>query len=139
MRNFITKSSLTANQSFCAEVAELVDALGSGSSEGSLIGVRVPASAPIKKPAESVRYSGSSLSAASVYFFDFAPWSTFWSTLAENTFSIRSIAARRAGSLNYDRLRKSHIQKKETRLPGLWPEAGFPHDLKPIGAKLKIG
>jgi hypothetical protein len=31
---------------FYAEVAELVDALGSGSSEGSLIGVRVPASAP---------------------------------------------------------------------------------------------
>ena len=30
----------------CAEVAELVDALGSGSSEGSLVGVRVSPSAP---------------------------------------------------------------------------------------------
>ena len=31
-----------------AEVAELVDALGSGSSEGSLVGVRVSPSAPLK-------------------------------------------------------------------------------------------
>ena len=30
-----------------AEVAELVDALGSGSSEGILVGVRVPSSAPL--------------------------------------------------------------------------------------------
>ena len=32
---------------FCAEVAELVDALGSGSSVGSHVGVRVPSSAPV--------------------------------------------------------------------------------------------
>ena len=34
-----------------AEVAELVDALGSGSSGGSPVGVRVPPSAPINKRA----------------------------------------------------------------------------------------
>ncbi len=38
-----------------AEVAELVDALGSGSSEGSLVGVRVSPSAP---PKNRVRLRG---------------------------------------------------------------------------------
>ena len=33
----------------CAEVAELVDALGSGSSEGFLVGVQVSPSAPHKQ------------------------------------------------------------------------------------------
>ncbi len=49
-KNILTKkknkSSFLLKEKICAEVAELVDALGSGSSVGGHVGVRVPSSAP---------------------------------------------------------------------------------------------
>lgn len=43
------ESNLFQGMFFYAEVAELVDALGSGSSRGIPVGVRVSPSAPLKK------------------------------------------------------------------------------------------
>jgi hypothetical protein len=44
--SFIFLKSIKINQIMIAEVAELVDALGSGSSRWTPVGVRVPSSAP---------------------------------------------------------------------------------------------
>src|SRR6185295_16875938 len=53
VRIFVDTSGVFYRISDLAEVAELVDALGSGPSGGNTVGVRVPSSAPNPNPAFS--------------------------------------------------------------------------------------
>ncbi len=100
----------------CAEVAELVDALGSGSSPGLRVGVRVSPSAPhlssiyqysIHKSPKTLAITGYILKKAKKYslhgdvdlfLFNFLPaWLTFWLTLSKKA-SVRSIASNKSTS-----------------------------------------
>jgi hypothetical protein len=106
-----------------AEVAELVDALGSGSSGGFPVRVRVSPSAPqlssiyhnslhkspkiltlteyILKKAKKYSLHGEAVR----FLFNFFPaWLTFWLTLSKNS-SVRSIASEKSDSSTWSNLK----------------------------------